>query len=386
MKKILRPAWAEIDLDAIAYNTRNIKKLIGDKDLIAVVKANCYGHGVIDIIPTLLENGVSRFAVAMISEALEIRDNKITAPVMILGFTPLYLGEELINNNIEQTVYDLDYAKELSKIALTLNKKAKIHIAIDTGMGRIGFLPNEKSIDNITEICSLEGIEVIGIFTHFSTSEEKDKEYSHEQFTKMLSVMDTLKKRGIDIPLKHVANSGAIIDLPDTYLDAVRAGIILYGYYPSDEIDKNNLALKPALTLKATITNVKTLEKDMYVSYGRTFKTSNETIVATIPVGYADGYLRKLAENGKVIIKGEFAPIIGRICMDQFMIDVTNIPDVKIGDEVILLGEKNGLKYNADDMAKKLDTINYEVTCMLKSRLPRVYIKDTHIINVKNHI
>ena len=386
MKKILRPAWAEIDLDAIAYNTRNIKKLIGDKDLIAVVKANCYGHGVIGIIPTLLENGVSRFAVAMISEALEIRDNKITTPVMILGFTPLYLGEELINNNIEQTVYDLDYARELSKIALTLNKKAKIHIAIDTGMGRIGFLPNEKSIDNITEICSLEGIEVIGIFTHFSTSDEKDKEYSHEQFTKMLSVMDTLKKRGIDIPLKHVANSGAIIDLPDTYLDAVRAGIILYGYYPSDEIDKNNLALKPALTLKATITNVKTLEKDMYVSYGRTFKTSKETIVATIPVGYADGYLRKLAENGKVIIKGEFAPIIGRICMDQFMIDVTNIPDVKIGDEVILLGEKNGLKYNADDMAKKLDTINYEVTCMLKSRLPRVYIKDTHIINVKNHI
>ena len=202
----------------------------------------------------------------------------------------------------------------------------------------------------------------------------------------MLSVMDTLKKRGIDIPLKHVANSGAIIDLPDTYLDAVRAGIILYGYYPSDEIDNKNHALKPALTLKATITNVKTLEKDMYVSYGRTFKTSNETIVATIPVGYADGYLRKLAENGKVIIKGEFAPIIGRICMDQFMIDVTNIPDVKIGDEVILLGEKNGLKYNADDMAKKLDTINYEVTCMLKSRLPRVYIKDTHIINVKNHI
>ena len=386
MKKILRPAWAEIDLDAIAYNTRNIKQLIGHKDLIAVVKANCYGHGVIDIIPTLLENGVSRFAVAMISEALEIRENNITAPVMILGFTPLYLGEELINNDIEQTVYDLDYAKELSKIALTLNKKAKIHIAIDTGMGRIGFLPNEKSIDNITEICSLEGIEVIGIFTHFSTSDEKDKEYSHEQFTKMLSVMDTLKKRGIDIPLKHVANSGAIIDLPDTYLDAVRAGIILYGYYPSDEIDKNNLALKPALTLKATITNVKTLEKDMYVSYGRTFKTSNETIVATIPVGYADGYLRKLAENGKVIIKGEFAPIIGRICMDQFMIDITNIPDVKIGDEVILLGEKNNLKYNADDIAEKLGTINYEVTCMLKSRLPRVYIKDTHIINVKNHI
>ena len=386
MKKILRPAWAEIDLDAIAYNTRNIKQLIGHKDLIAVVKANCYGHGVIDIIPTLLENGVSRFAVAMISEALEIRENNITAPVMILGFTPLYLGEELINNDIEQTVYDLDYARELSKIALSFNKKAKIHIAMDTGMGRIGFLPNEKSIDDITEIYSLEGIDVVGIFTHFSTSDEKDKEYSHQQFTKMMSMMDELQKRGVNIPLKHVANSGAIIDLPNTYLDAVRAGIILYGYYPSDEVNKSNLALKPALTLKATITNVKTLEKDMYISYGRTFKTTNKTIVATIPVGYADGYIRKLGENGKVIIKDQFAPIIGRICMDQFMIDVTNIPDVKIGDEVILLGENNGLKYNADDMAEKLGTINYEVTCMLKSRLPRVYIKNKHIINVKNHI
>lgn len=386
MKKILRPAWAEIDLDAIAYNTRNIKQLIGNKDLIAVVKANCYGHGAIDIIPTLLENGASRLAVAMISEALEIRENKITAPIMILGFTPLYLGEELINNDIEQTVYDLDYARELSKIALSFNKKAKIHIAIDTGMGRIGFLPNEKSIDDITEIYSLEGIDVVGIFTHFSTSDEKDKEYSHQQFTKMMSMMDELQKRGVNIPLKHVANSGAIIDLPNTYLDAVRAGIILYGYYPSDEVNKSNLALKPALTLKATITNVKTLEKDMYISYGRTFKTTNKTIVATIPVGYADGYIRKLGENGKVIIKDQFAPIIGRICMDQFMIDVTNIPDVKIGDEVILLGEKNGLKYNADDMAEKLGTINYEVTCMLKSRLPRVYIKNKHIINVKNHI
>ena len=313
-----------------------------------MVKANCYGHGVIDIIPTLLENGVSRFAVAMISEALEIRENNITAPVMILGFTPLYLGEELINNDIEQTVYDLDYARELSKIALSLNKKAKIHIAMDTGMGRIGFLPNEKSIDDITEIYSLEGIDVVGIFTHFSTSDEKDKEYSHQQFTKMMSVIDELEKRGIDIPLKHVANSGAIIDLPSTYLDAVRAGIILYGYYPSDEVNKSNLA--------------------------------------TIPVGYADGYIRKLGENGKVIIKDQFAPIIGRICMDQFMIDVTTIPDVKIGDEVILLGEKNNLKYNADDIAEKLGTINYEVTCMLKSRLPRVYIKNKHIINVKNHI
>ena len=386
MKKILRPAWAEIDLDAIAYNTKNIKELIGNKELIAVVKANCYGHGTISILPTLLENGVSRFAVAMLSEALEIRENNITAPVMILGFTPLYLGEELVTNNIEQTVYDLEYAKELSKIALKLNKKAKIHIAIDTGMGRIGFLPNKKSIDDITNICSLEGIEVVGIFTHFSTSDEQNKDYTYEQYSKITNLVDELSRRGINIPLKHVANSGAIIDLPETYLDAVRAGIILYGYYPSNEINKNNLNLNPALTLKATITNVKPLEKGMYISYGRTYKTSRETIVATIPVGYADGYIRKLGENGKVIIDGKFAPIIGRICMDQFMIDVTDIPNVKIGDEVILLGEKDGLKYNADDMAEKLDTINYEVTCMIKSRIPRVYLKDNTIIDIKNHI
>lgn len=386
MKKILRPAWAEIDLDAIAYNTKNIKELIGNKELIAVVKANCYGHGTISILPTLLENGVSRFAVAMLSEALEIRENNITAPVMILGFTPLYLGEELVTNNIEQTVYDLEYAKELSNIALKLNKKAKIHIAIDTGMGRIGFLPNKKSIDDITNICSLEGIEVVGIFTHFSTSDEQNKDYTYEQYSKITNLVDELSRRGINIPLKHVANSGAIIDLPETYLDAVRAGIILYGYYPSNEINKNNLNLKPALTLKATITNVKPLEKGMYISYGRTYKTSRETIVATIPVGYADGYIRKLGENGKVIIDGKFAPIIGRICMDQFMIDVTDIPNVKIGDEVILLGEKDGLKYNADDMAEKLDTINYEVTCMIKSRIPRVYLKDNTIIDIKNHI
>ena len=386
MKKILRPAWAEIDLDAIAYNTRNIKQLIGHKDLIAVVKANCYGHGVIDIIPTLLENGVSRFAVAMISEALEIRENNITAPVMILGFTPLYLGEELINNDIEQTVYDLDYARELSKIALSLNKKAKIHIAMDTGMGRIGFLPNEKSIDDITEIYSLEGIDVVGIFTHFSTSDEKDKEYSHQQFTKMMSVIDELEKRGIDIPLKHVANSGAIIDLPSTYLDAVRAGVILYGYYPSDEVNKSNLALKPALTLKAKIAHVKELESGMYISYNRTFKTSRKSKIATIPIGYADGYIRTLKHDAKVIVNGQLAPIVGNICMDQFMIDVTDIGDIKAGDEVILLGESNGIKFNADDLAKCMDSINYEVLCLLKKRVPRAYIKNGEIIHVKNNV
>jgi alanine racemase len=385
MEKIMRPVWAEINLDTIATNTKNIKKLIGDKELIAIVKADCYGHGAVDVVPTLLENGASRLAVAMLTEAIELRENNINAPIVILGYTPLYLGEELINYDIEQTVYDLDYAKELSEIALSLNKKAKIHIAIDTGMGRIGFLPCDDTIKIINEVYNLEGLEVIGIFSHLSTSDEKDKTYANEQLLKFKKVMTDLKALGIEIPLKHISNSGAIIDMPETYLNGVRPGIILYGYYPSKEVYKNNLSVKPALTLKAKIAHVKELHNDMYISYGKTFKTNKKTTVATLPIGYGDGYPRALGENAKVIVNGKFAKIIGRICMDQCMIDVTDIENVKTGDEVIILGEEGKLKFNADNMAEALGTINYEILCKIKSRIPRVYIKNKEIIKVKNN-
>jgi alanine racemase len=387
MEKILRPVYAEIDLDAIAYNMKNIKSLVKDKEVIAVVKADCYGHGALDVVPTLLENGASRFAVAVLTEGIELRNDNIKAPIMILGYTPIYLGEELITYELEQTVYDLDYAKELSKIALSLNTKAKVHIAIDTGMGRIGFLPAEKAIKDISEICSLDGLDVLGIFTHFSTSDEKDKEYTHEQFEKFTSFTKRLSDLGIKIPIKHASNSGAIMDMPETYLDAVRAGIILYGYYPSNEIKKENLSLKPALTLKASITRVQEMDKDMYISYGKTFKTERKSLIATIPIGYADGYSRLLAKNAKVIVNGKFAPVVGRICMDQCMIDVTNIEgDVKVGDEVIILGEQGNLRFNADDFAEIMGTINYEILCMLKYRIPRVYIKNGEIFNVRNYL
>ncbi|MBE6087229.1 MAG: alanine racemase [Clostridium beijerinckii] len=387
MQKILRPVYAEIDLDAIAYNMKNIKNLAKDKDVIAVVKADCYGHGALDVAPTLLENGASRLAVAVLTEGIELRNDNIKAPIMILGYTPSYLNEELIKYDLEQTVYDLDYAKELSKTALSLNKKAKIHIAIDTGMGRIGFLPTEKAIDDICKICSLEGLEVIGIFTHFSTSDEKDKEYTNEQFEKFTDLLKKLSNLNIEIPIKHVSNSGAIMDMPETYLDAVRAGIILYGYYPSNEVKKENLSLKPALTLKATITRVQEMDAGMSISYGRTFKTKRRSLIATIPIGYADGYSRLLAKNAKVIINGQFAPIVGRICMDQCMIDITDINgDIKVGDEVIVLGEQDGLRFNADDFAEIMGTINYEILCMLKYRIPRVYVKNGKIFNVRNYL
>lgn len=386
MERILRPVWAEIDLNAIEYNTKNIKKIVGDKELIAVVKADCYGHGACEIAPTLLKSGASRFAVAMLSEAIKLRNSGITSPIMILGYTPIELADELIKYDIEQTVYDLSYAEELSKLAEMLHKKAKIHLALDTGMGRIGFFPNEESLNDINTINGLKGIEIIGMFTHFSTSDEADKSYTNKQFNKITSFIEKLKNQGIDIPLKHASNSGAIIDMPETYLDAVRAGIILYGYYPSNEVMKKKLSIKPALTVKAKIAHVKTMDEGMYISYGRTYQTSRKSIIATIPMGYADGYLRELSSKGKVIINGQFAPIVGRVCMDQFMVDVTDIPNVHTGDEAILLGESNGLKITADEFAEMAGTINYEIICMLKDRIPRVYLQDGEIVKIKNNI
>lgn len=386
MEKIMRPVWAEIDLDKAAYNMKNIKKLVKDKEVIAVVKADCYGHGADDLAPVFLENGASRLAVAILTEGIELRKKNITAPIMILGYTPLELGEELINNDIEQTVYDLEYAKKLSNIAEKLGKKAKIHIALDTGMGRIGFIPNEESIEAVEKIASLNGIEIIGIFTHFSTADEYDKTYTNEQFKKIKDFIAELEKRNINIPLKHVSNSGAIMDMPETYLDAVRAGIILYGYYPSNEVNKEKLDIKPILTLKTTVSHVKEVEEGTSISYGRTFITERKSKIATIPIGYADGYSRLLSGKAKVIINGKFAPVVGRICMDQCMIDVTDIGEVKVGDEVILLGEEGNLKFNADDFAEIMGTINYEITCMLKQRIPRVYIKEGKIVNVRNYI
>ena len=386
MEKIMRPVWAEIDLDILANNMKNIKKLAGNKEVIAVVKADAYGHGALDVAPCLLENGASRLAVAMLTEAIELRNNNIKAPIMILGYTPLDLGEELINFDIEQTIYDLYYARELSSLAIKLNKKAKVHIAIDTGMGRIGFLPTDESFNSICEICSLDGLDAVGIFTHFSSSDEADKEYTQYQFNQIYDFIRKLENNGINIPLKHASNSAAIIDLPNTYLDAVRAGIILYGYYPSNEVKKENLSIKPALTLKAKIAHVKELESNMYISYNRTFKTSRKSKIATIPIGYADGYIRTLKHDAKIIVNGQLAPIVGNICMDQFMIDVTDIPNVKTGDEVILLGESNGIKFNADDIAKCMNSINYEVLCLLKKRVPRAYIKSGQIIHVKNNV
>ena len=386
MNKMIRPVWAEIDLDAIKYNIDSIKRRVDTKELIAVVKADAYGHGALDVSKTLVENGATKLAVAVITEAMELRHGNINTPIMILGYTPLEFAADLINYDIEQTIFDLEYAKKLSEIALILGKKAKVHVALDTGMGRIGFLINDNSLNEILKISSLKGLEVVGIFTHFATADESDKNYSNKQYKKFTDFNEKLISKGVNILLKHVSNSGAIIDMPNTYLDGVRAGIVLYGYYPSEDVLKQNLDLKKAISIKTQVAHVKILDKNEYVSYGRKFKTERKSIIATLPIGYADGYSRALTGKAKVIINGKFAPVVGTICMDQCMIDVTDIGDVHVGDEVIVLGKDKDLKFDADDMAKAMGTINYEVLCMIKQRIPRVYIEDGKVKSIRNYI
>lgn len=386
MENSIRPVWAEVDLGRIEHNVKQIKSLCENKKIYGVVKADAYGHGALDIVQVLLKSGVTDLAVALITEALEIIKSGINVPILILGFTPLTFAEDILNNNIEQTVYDLEYAKKLSEIAQEKNKTAKIHIAVDTGMGRIGFLPNEKGMEAVRQISKLPNINIEGIFTHFSTADEADKTYSLEQLAKFNKFVDDLENEGIKINIKHASNSAGIMDLPEAHFNAVRPGIIMYGYYPSNEVIKERLDLKPALTLKTSVVHVKTLPKDMYISYGRKYKTDKERVIATLPIGYADGYTRALSNKGKVIVNGKLASIVGAVCMDQCMIDVTDVGTVEVGDEVILLGEHGNTRFNADDLAELLDTINYEIICMIGRRVPRVYINNKKIVKIRNYV
>jgi len=382
----LRPVWAEIDLDKLAHNMREVRRLSKSENIIAVVKADAYGHGAVDVAPVLLENGANMLAVAVQSEAVELRRSGIECPIIILGFTPPNLIDNLLKYNIEQTVYSYKFAKELSKMALNENKMAKIHIALDTGMGRIGYLPNDESIEEVYNISKLPNIEIVGMFCHFSTADEKDKTYTYEQVRRYDDFYEKLKAKKVYIRMRHIANSAAIIDLPETHYEAVRPGIIIYGYYPSDEVNKEKIELLPVMTLKTNVVHIKTLSPGEYVSYGRKYKTERETIIATLPIGYADGYTRLLFEKGKVILKGKFAPVIGKICMDQCMIDVTSIHGVKIGDEVILIGEDGENKFTADIIGELIGTISYEVVCMIGKRVPRVYIKNDEVVKIRKYV
>jgi len=370
-----RAAWVEIDLAAIAHNMNELRRVTNPRaKMMAVVKAQAYGHGAVPVSKTVLANGADYLGVAILAEAQELREASIKAPVLILGFTPAEQAEEIVELDIAQTVYNFEGAQALSNAAVKMGKKARVHIKIDTGMGRLGFPAGVDTLQEILSIAALPGIETEGLLTHFAVADITNKEYTYSQYKKFSDIAAELKKHGLQRVIKHAANSAAIIDLPDTHMDMVRAGVSIYGLYPSGEVMKERVNLKPALSFKARVANIKTVPPGTSISYGRTFITEKETTVATIPVGYADGYSRLLSNRASVLINGQKAPVIGIVCMDQFMIDVTGAGQICTGDEVILIGRQGEQTVTADELADLMGTINYEIVCMISSRVPRIYI------------
>ncbi|MGB9976824.1 alanine racemase [Thermovenabulum sp.] len=387
MKESLRPTRAEILLDNLKHNINEVLRVKNkNSKFCAVVKADAYGHGAFEVSRVALSMGAEYLAVAFLDEALALRREGVRAPILILGFTPEDQFDKIIENNITQTVFSVEMAEKLSLKAAQMGKTVKIHIKLDTGMGRIGFLADSPIISEIERVFELPGIEVEGIFTHFARADEKDKGFTFEQFYKFMDVVGRLENKGYRIPIKHAANSAAIIDLPETHLDMVRAGIMLYGCYPSDEVDKEKVKLKPVMSFKTKIAHLKELEKGKPVSYGGTFITQRRSRIATLPAGYADGYFRLLSSKGEVFVKDKRAKVVGRVCMDQCMVDVTGIEGLKVGDDVELFGDGKNNGVTADEVAKIIGTISYEVLCAVSKRVPRVYIEDGKIIKVKNYL
>lgn len=364
--------WTEIDIDALKYNFRNIKGILKPQTkIMSVVKADAYGHGYKECCRALLEAGTDEFAVATIEEAERIRKAGFDTSVLILGAVSQDVFLHLLELKVMPAIFNFSDAEALSQIAKKADKTAKIHIKIDTGMSRLGFSAiDTRTIDEIVKISKLPNIEINGIFSHFACADEKNPEYTYMQFERFMHLTEELEKAGVKIPVKHIANSAAIMMYPEMQLDMVRPGIILYGYYPSSEVDKTRLSLKPVMTLKSRVAFVKELEAGVGVSYGKEYITDKKTKIATIPIGYADGYIRALSKKAKMEAGGGLASVVGRICMDQCMIDVTNVNNIDIGDEVTIFG--NG-KITADDVAGWLGTINYEVLCLIARRVPRIY-------------
>jgi alanine racemase len=385
MHKLLGPTWIEIDLDAIAQNVRNIKKLIGEKkELMAVVKGNAYGHDILETSSIVLKNGATRLAVARLEEGIFLRKTGISVPILVLGLTLEEQVELLVSYNITPTVCKHETIEKLSKFAVKEDKTIKVHIKVDTGMGRIGIFPNHV-LDFVRKVKAFKNIEIEGIFTHFSVADEKDKTYTEAQFKKFMEVLTILEKEGIKIPVKHVGNSATLLDFPHMWLDLVRPGISIYGLYPSTEVQKT-VKLIPAHSFKTRIIFLKELPVGECIGYGRTYTTSKRrTKVASLPVGYADGYNRLLSNQGEVLVRGRRFLIIGRVCMDQAMIDVTNLPQVEVGDEVVLWGRQGQEEITVEEVADKIGTINYEIAHLPdKKRVPKLFIKDGKPYKIKS--
>lgn len=386
MRELLGSTWIEINLDSVKQNIKNIKNCIDKQaQIMGVVKGNAYGHDSVEVSKTLIEQGVEQLAVARIEEAIVLRKNSINVPILVLSVS---LKEQLslyLDYNVMPTISNIETAKKFDEIASRYRKKLKVHLKIETGMGRLGIMP-EVAFCSLKKIKAMDNIDVQGIYTHFSTADEDNKEYTNDQFKIFRNVMDQIKRNNINIPFFHVANSGTILDLPNMWLDIIRPGCIIYGLYPSNEVSKT-IQLYPALSFKSRIAFIKKLEPNKYIGYGRTYKTKRSTLIATLPVGYADGYSRLLSNRGKVLLSGFEAPVIGRVCMDQMMIDITDVPKANIGDEVVLWGKQMGKTIAVEDIAELLNTIVDEVVHLTdKSRVAKLFIKDKKPWKVKNLI
>ena len=373
MNRYLR-CYAEISLEAIGHNIREVKKRLPEGvKLLGVVKANAYGHGAVPV-ASYLENQVDYFATATIEEAVELRENGISAPILILGYVSPSQYGDLVEYDITQTIDSYAQALALEKEAARQNRKAKPHLAVDTGMTRIGFQVTEHDADEAAKIADLPHIELEGMFTHFSCADQEDKTYCSMQMEKYDKMTALLAERGVTIPLRHICNSAGIMEFDDHRFEMVRSGIITYGIYPSEEVKKERLDLIPALSWKSHVIHVKEVGPGIGVSYGATYVTEKPmTRIATVSAGYADGYPRALSNQGCVLIHGKKAPIIGRICMDQMMVDVTDIPDVQVEDVVTLVGTDGDETITIEEIANPAARFDYEMLCDISSRVTRVY-------------
>lgn len=373
--------FAEVSIDAIQNNLAQLKsKLKKDVLTLAIVKADAYGHGAVGV-SRAIQNEVDYFGIAELMEAVELREAGVEKPILVLSYTSPYLYETLIKNELTQTIFNYDDAVELSKAAVHLNKIARVHIAVDTGMSRIGFFCNQESVEIVKRINDLPNIYIEGIFSHYACADCEERDTTNKQTQIFKDFITALENRGMIIPIKHLCNSAGILTC-DEQFNMVRMGIVLYGLYPADCVNDGSIVLSPAMRVVSHVIHVKDVPAGSGVSYGHTYFTKEKTRIATVCIGYADGYSRSLSNVGRVIINGEFANVIGRVCMDQLMVDVTNLKNVKVGDEVTLLGKDGENAIPAEEIAELTNTINYEVICQFQKRVTILQYKNGERVNV----
>ncbi len=391
MVDYLRRSWAEVNLDNVAYNVKEIRRKLRPGCMImAVVKADAYGHGDKYIADELIKLGVNWFAVSNINEAMSLRTQGIFHPILILGTTPPSRAKQLCEYNITQTVYSIDYARQLQDEAEKQGVTVQCHIKIDSGMGRIGFdaANLEESLPQIRESCRFPNLQCDGIFTHFSSADEYNNpsiDYTHHQYELFKTVVEILEQEDIHFSIHHCCNSGGIVNYPEYHWDMVRAGILLYGLIP-DAGCKGKIDLKPVMELKSVISMVKNVKAGSKISYGRTYTAPRDMRIATLPIGYADGYHRSLSNRGKMLVAGKYSKIVGRVCMDQLVLDVTEIPEACEGMEVTIVGQGGDKRITMEEIARLSDTVHYEIMCIIGKRVPRVYIRKGESTGVVDYV